>query len=160
MKTQHGSRFVPITVGIIELVIGFFIAGRGSGIIYYLTALIGGGLFLLGLYSLYLGIFGKQEKVDKMTLGNYNKKEEKTSKDKEKQSNYNKLSIIGFVLSIISIFGVGLAGLIGFILGIVALTQIKHTHEKGKGLAIAAIIIGFIWGFVVGILKRLVEAGF
>lgn len=73
---------------------------------------------------------------------------------------YNKNATIGFVLSIVSIFGIGLAGLIGFILGIVALTQIKHTSEKGKGLAIAAIIIGFIWSFVISIVKRLVEAGF
>ena len=76
------------------------------------------------------------------------------------KSKYNKLSIIGFVLSVISIFGIGLAGLVGFILGIVALTQIKHTKERGKGLAIAAIIIGFIWSFVIGILRRLAEAGY
>ncbi len=77
-----------------------------------------------------------------------------------KLSKYNKVAIIGFILSLISILGVGLAGLVGLILGIVSLVQIKHTHEKGKGLAIAAIIIGFIWSFVVGVLKRLVEAGF
>jgi len=72
----------------------------------------------------------------------------------------NKNAIIGFVLSIISIFGVGLAGIIGMIFGIVAITQIKHTHEKGKGWAIAAIVIGLIWGFGVGILRRLVEMGY
>lgn len=76
------------------------------------------------------------------------------------EQKYNKAAVIGLILSIIAIFGVGLAGLIGFILGIVALIKIKHTHEKGRGLAIAAIIIGFIWSFVVGILRRLVEAGF
>ena len=73
---------------------------------------------------------------------------------------YNKSAVIGLILSIISIFGVGLAGIVGFIFGIVALAQIKHTHEKGKGIAIVAIIVGFIWSFVVGILRRLVEAGF
>ena len=76
------------------------------------------------------------------------------------EQKYNKSAVIGLVLSIISIFGVGLAGIVGFILGIVALTQIKHTKEKGKGIAIAAIIVGFIWSFVIGILRRLVEAGF
>ena len=76
------------------------------------------------------------------------------------EQKYNKSAVIGLVLSIISIFGVGLAGISGFILGIVALTQIKHTHEKGKGVAIAAIIVGFIWSFVIGIVRRLVEAGF
>lgn len=72
---------------------------------------------------------------------------------------FSRLSIIGFVLSIISIFGIGLAGLIGFILGIVAMIQIRYKEERGKGLAISAIIIGFIWSFGVGILRRLVEMG-
>jgi len=59
---------------------------------------------------------------------------------KVEEQKYNKPAIIGLVLSIISVFGLGLAGIAGFILGIVALVQIKHTHEKGRGLAIAAII--------------------
>lgn len=79
---------------------------------------------------------------------------------KVEEPKYNKPAIIGLILSIIAVFGVGLAGIAGFILGIVALVQIKHTHEKGKGLAIAAIIVGFIWSFVIGIVRRLVEAGF
>lgn len=74
MNKMHGSRIVPITWGIIELLAGFFIAGRGNGFIYYLTILIGGGLFLFGLHSLYIGIFAKQKQVNKMTLGDYNKK--------------------------------------------------------------------------------------
>jgi len=72
----------------------------------------------------------------------------------------NRNAIISFLLSFISIFGIGLAGIIGMILGIVALTQIKHTHEKGGGWAIAAIVIGFIWSFGIGILRRLVEMGY
>ena len=79
---------------------------------------------------------------------------------KNTEQKYNKSAVIGLVLTIISVFGVGLDGIAGFILGIVALTQIKHTHEKGKGVAIAAIIVGFIWSFVIGIVRRLVEAGF
>jgi len=73
---------------------------------------------------------------------------------------YNELAIIGLILSIISIFGIGLAGLIGLILGIIALVQIKYTHEVGKGLAITAIIIGFIWSFGVSILGKLIELGY
>ena len=87
-----------------------------------------------------------------------NKQTIKGKKITEKK--YNKSAVIGLILSIISVFGVGLAGIVGFILGIVALTQIKHTHEKGKGIAIVAIIVGFIWSFVVGVLRRLIEAGF
>lgn len=94
-----------------------------------------------------------------MAIGNEEMFKVNTKKQKAGEK-YNKNAIIGFALSIVSVFGLGLAGLIGFILGIVALTQIKHASEKGKGLAIAAIIIGFIWSFAIGILKRLVEAGY
>ena len=80
--------------------------------------------------------------------------------ERKKDTQYNKPAIVGFVLSIISIFGIGLAGLVGFILGIIALVQINHTKERGKGLAIAAIIVGFIWSFGIGALKRLIEAGY
>lgn len=81
-------------------------------------------------------------------------------KDQHKDSKYNRLAVTGFILSLFSIIGVGLAGLIGLVLGIVALTKIKYTKEKGKNLAIAAIIIGFIWSFGVAILKHLVEIGY
>jgi len=91
-------------------------------------------------------------------MENQNQVEVKTQE--EPKNKWNKLSLTGFVFSIISIFGLGLAGLVGFILGIVALTQIKHTKERGKGLAIAAIIVGVIWSFGTGILKQLIEAGY
>lgn len=73
---------------------------------------------------------------------------------------YNKLAIISSVFSLIAVLGMGLFGIAGFILGIISLTQIKYTKERGKGLAITAIIVGFIWSFVTGILRRLIEAGF
>ena len=75
----------------------------------------------------------------------------------EAKRGYNKLSIIGFILSITAIFGIGLAGLIGIVLGIISLVQIKQTHSKGKWLAIAAIIIGFIWGIATGILREIIK---
>lgn len=112
------------------------------------------GYFLFYYYKKFKD-FGSQ----KITMENKKIDEEVIKVDGGNQK-YNKPAIIGFVLSIISIFGLGLAGIAGFILGIVALAQIKYKHEKGKGLAIAAIIIGFIWSFVIGILRRLVEAGF
>ena len=97
---------------------------------------------------------------DSLYVHSCKKEKQKIVKTVEKKFNqkpgeYNRLAIGGLVLSIISIFGLGLAGLIGLILVIVALVQIKHTGEKGKGIAIAAIIIGFIWSFVVGIGKQL-----
>lgn len=73
---------------------------------------------------------------------------------------HNKIAIIGFVFSIVSIFGLGLAGLVGFTMGIVALTQIKHTKEGGKAWAVAAIVIGLIWSFGIRVVLRLVEMGY
>ncbi|MFU0468742.1 DUF4190 domain-containing protein [Gardnerella vaginalis] len=52
---------------------------------------------------------------------------------------YNLFAILGFVFSIIGVSAVGLP------FSIVALNQIKRTNEKGKGLATAGMIIGFIW---------------
>lgn len=81
-------------------------------------------------------------------------------KKNEESQKTNKSAIVGFILSIVSIFGIGLAGIVGIVLGIVALVQIKHTNEKGKGIAIAAIIIGFIWGIAYSIIKRLADLGY
>jgi len=52
----------------------------------------------------------------------------------------NAMAIWGFILAIF-------LPLIGLILSIVAITQIKKTHEGGKGLAIAGIVIGSILFF-------------
>lgn len=64
---------------------------------------------------------------------------------------WNAMAITGFVLSF---FG----GLVGLILSLVGLNQIKRTHERGRSLAVAGIIIGVlmtvtlfvasIWGVV------------
>jgi hypothetical protein len=60
-------------------------------------------------------------------------------------------SLIGFVP--FCFFGIG--SIIGIVLGIVALNQIKNTHEGGHGLAIAGIVVGgvsllasIIWSIV------------
>ncbi|SMH31222.1 protein of unknown function [Rathayibacter oskolensis] len=50
---------------------------------------------------------------------------------------YNILAIIGFIASFF-------VSVVGIVLGFVALSQIKRTGEKGRGLAIAAIVIGFL----------------
>lgn len=49
----------------------------------------------------------------------------------------NTVAIVGFILSFF-------LGIVGTIVSIVALCQIKKTKEKGKGFAIAGIIIGLI----------------
>ena len=47
------------------------------------------------------------------------------------------MAIVGFILAFF-------ISVVGVILGFVALSQIKRTGEQGRGLAIAAIIIGFV----------------
>ena len=66
------------------------------------------------------------------------------------QQKTNTLAIVGFVTSFFFAF-------IGSILGIVALSQIKASNgtEGGKGLAIAAIIIGFIPVVIIVVLMLL-----
>ena len=50
----------------------------------------------------------------------------------------NALAIVSFVTSIIGF------GLVGVITGHIALSQIKKTHEQGRGLALAGVIIGYV----------------
>jgi hypothetical protein len=55
---------------------------------------------------------------------------------------YNVMAIISFVAVLSVIGGFLLGGIIGVVLGIISLFQIKRTYERGKGLAVAAIVIG------------------
>ncbi|SEB50335.1 protein of unknown function [Paramicrobacterium humi] len=54
------------------------------------------------------------------------------------QDKWNVLAIVSFVGSLIGF------SIIAAILGFVSLSQIKKTGEKGRGLAIAAVIIGIV----------------
>ncbi|WP_437583744.1 DUF4190 domain-containing protein [Paramicrobacterium sp. CJ85] len=67
---------------------------------------------------------------------------------------YSRLAIIAFVMAFVMSF-------VGGILGLVALSQIARTHERGRGLAIAAIVVGFasLVLYVVMILLGLAFAG-
>ena len=60
------------------------------------------------------------------------------------QPGWNVMAIVGFILAFF-------VNIVGIILGFVALSQIKRTGEQGRGLAIAAIIIGFA-EIVIGII--------
>lgn len=51
---------------------------------------------------------------------------------------WNVLSIVAFVLSLVGF------NVIAIVLGFIGLNQVKKTGERGRGLAIAAIIIGFV----------------
>lgn len=73
-----------------------------------------------------------------------------------KKPKRNIFAIIGFVLSIIAMFsGFGLFAYFGMTTGIIARIKISETEERGKGLANAAIIIGFIYGILMSILHFL-----
>ena len=53
------------------------------------------------------------------------------------QPGWNTLSIVAFVATFF-------ISILGIILGFIALSQIKRTGEQGRGLALAAVIIGFV----------------
>jgi hypothetical protein len=50
---------------------------------------------------------------------------------------YNVLAVLAFVF-------VWLTIILGLVFGYIALAQIKRTHEQGRGLALAAVILGWI----------------
>ncbi len=68
------------------------------------------------------------------------------------------LAIVGFILSIIPLACINL---VGVILGVIALVRIsdKPNELKGKGLAIAAIVVGIMW-MVVAILAAIAIPNF
>ena len=116
--------------------------------------LIYNGLGLVFIGRFFKGvIFGKTNgRILRITL------KEKESAENGKiieEQKYNKFAIIGFILPFFAVYGGSLFGIVGLLLGVVARLQIKYNNEKGKGLAIAAITIGFIWSFVIDLVKRL-----
>lgn len=52
----------------------------------------------------------------------------------------NTLAIIAFVLSLL--FFIPLTGIAGFIVGIISVGQINQSGERGRGMAITAIVLG------------------
>lgn len=68
---------------------------------------------------------------------------------------FNIFAIVGFVISIVCFLGgaytIVLAPLAGLVFSIVALVQIRKKGQKGKGLAIAGIVLGAVSAAVVAI---------
>ena len=123
----------------------------GATTLTWLLVYNGLGLIFIGRF--FKGaIFGKTNgRILRITL----KEKERAENGKiVEEQEYNKYAIIGFFLSFFAMYGGSLFGVVGFLLGIVAWLQIKP-NEKGKGLAVAAITIGFIWIFVINLAKRL-----
>lgn len=65
-------------------------------------------------------------------------------KNLEQKAPYNKMCLIGLVISVISLFLKfwGIVGIAGVIVSVLGLINCKATNEKGKVLAIVGIAIG------------------
>ena len=61
-----------------------------------------------------------------------------------KENTNNGLCVAGLIVSIASIFCCGITAFIGLILSIIGLVSVKKTKQKGKGMAIAGIIISVV----------------
>jgi len=64
------------------------------------------------------------------------------------QPGWNTMAIVAFVATFF-------ISILGIILGFVALAQIKRTGEQGRGLALAAVIIGFV-ALAIGIIVTII----
>jgi Domain of unknown function (DUF4190) len=64
----------------------------------------------------------------------------------------NGLAVTSLVLGILWLFWLG--SLVGLVLGLVALKQIKHRNQAGRGIAIAGVVLSVLWlvGLVVAII--------
>lgn len=60
------------------------------------------------------------------------------------QPRTNGLAVAGMVLGIIGLFTCGLTSILAIIFGHVSYSQIKRTGEGGSGMAVAAIVTGWI----------------
>jgi hypothetical protein len=60
------------------------------------------------------------------------------------QRRTNGLAIASMVCGIVGCF-YGIPAIVAIVLGFVARNQIKQSHQEGKGMALAGIILGFSW---------------
>ena len=67
------------------------------------------------------------------------------------QQRFNTLSIVAFVLAFVVSLG-------AVICGHIALSQIKRTGERGRGLAIWALVLGYL-GILLGVIYVIVIIG-
>ena len=57
----------------------------------------------------------------------------------------NVLAIVSLVTSLLGIFTFGLGSLAAVICGHISLSQIKRTNEQGRGMAIAGLVVGYVF---------------
>lgn len=63
--------------------------------------------------------------------------------NKTNNAQTNTLSILSLVFGIL--FFIPIAPILAIVFGFIALRQIKHGKQEGKGMAITGIVLGFFW---------------
>lgn len=71
----------------------------------------------------------------------------------------NGMAIGALVAALVGIFACGIGAVVGAILGHIALNQIKKSGEDGRGMALAGVIVGWIF-FSIGLLYFALVIGF
>lgn len=71
----------------------------------------------------------------------------------------NGMAIGALVAALVGILACGIGAVVGAILGHIALNQIKQSGEEGRGMALAGVIVGWIF-FGIGLLYFALVIGF
>lgn len=124
---------------LILLAIGGAFSSEAIGVEFLLAGI---GLFsiisaVIGTFIMIIGIFSKNKQP---IFQESNSKQEKF-KQQNIEQHYSILAILALIFGIV-------AYPIGLILGIIALFKIRKSGQKGKGLAIAGIVIALVWAIL------------
>jgi hypothetical protein len=83
---------------------------------------------------------------------------DKDSVEPDDQRATNSLALASLLLGILWVYWVG--AILAVIFGHIALHQIKQRNEKGHGLALVGVIIGYLWlAFGIVVLLAKIQAG-
>ena len=87
--------------------------------------------------SIYCMYCGKELKVEEKIT---------TEAAKTNQSRLNPLALAGFIVSMASasIGLLGIVGIVGIVLSAIGLSQINKNNDRGRGFALAGLIVGII----------------
>lgn len=107
-----------------------------------------------------------QSKEEKLIARNIERVKKMISKssppvaEKKADTKYHWASITSFVFGVLGILSPIVFGLIALTLGLVSLSAIKHNEDryKGRGYAIAGLVLGAFWIFIVFLLFALILA--
>jgi hypothetical protein len=71
----------------------------------------------------------------------------------------NGMAIASMVLGIAGLVSCGLSGVVGLVLGYVARRQIREGNGTGGGMALAGIILGWVWTGLIALYLVIVFVG-